>query len=112
MYLKAFVASVLIIAATFSIGLAVDNGPAEIDINSGGKGLVPFPHQEHQEKLVDCMICHNLFPQQKDSILKLKDEGKLKKKEIMKDLCIQCHKDRKKAGQEYGPTSCSQCHKG
>jgi hypothetical protein len=100
----------LFIALALSLGAAMEQGPEQIDINTGGKGLVPFPHRDHQTRLVDCMICHELFPQEKNSILKLKDEGKLKKKQVMKDLCIKCHKDTLNAGKESGPVKCSQCH--
>jgi hypothetical protein len=110
MNLKVAAIAVLIFSAAFVLGAAVNQGPEQIDINTGSNGWVPFPHRAHQKNLVDCNICHQFFLQEKESILRLKSEGQLKSKQIMKDLCIQCHKDRRKAGKAGGPTSCSQCH--
>jgi hypothetical protein len=100
----------LVAAMAVSSGRAMAENAEMIDIQTGGKGLVPFPHGEHQDLLKNCMVCHQWFPQQKEGILKLKGEGRLGKMQIMKDLCIQCHKDTRKAGKESGPESCSQCH--
>ena len=44
------------------------------------------------------------------SIKALKAEGKLKKKHVMNKLCTKCHKQKKKAGQKSGPTTCKKCH--
>jgi len=100
----------LLVGLMVSYNQVMAENAAHIDINTGGKGLVPFSHQGHQTLLMDCSICHERFPQEAESILRLKNEGRLKKKEIMKGLCIQCHKDTRKAGQTSGPESCSQCH--
>ena len=91
----------------FSFAMADTIGT--IDINTGGKGLVPFSHRAHQDALMDCNVCHQWFYQEKEGILKLKNEGRLKKKQIM-NMCIKCHKDTRKAGDASGPESCSQCH--
>lgn len=99
------------VAATVDTGHE-DQGPEHIDIDSGGKGLVSFPHREHQNNLTDCNICHQYFPMEQDAILRLKKDGQLKKKQIMKDLCIHCHKETKQAGKDAGPTSCNNCHTG
>jgi hypothetical protein len=32
-------------------------------------------------------------------------------KQVMNKLCVQCHKERKKAGDTSGPTTCTQCHR-
>lgn len=110
MKLKIVAMVVLIFSAAFALGAVVNQGPQQIDINTGGKGLVPFPHRVHQNTLGDCNICHQFFPKEKDSILRLKNEGQLKSKQIMNKLCIQCHKDRLKADMTAGPTSCNKCH--
>jgi len=111
MKLKVAAMAVLIFSTIFALGAAVDQGSEQIDINTGSKGWVPFPHRMHQNNLVDCNICHQNFPQEKGGILRLKAEGQLKSKQIMKTLCIQCHKDKRAAGKPGGPTtSCNQCH--
>ncbi len=94
-----------------SIAAAVQNkGAKDIEISGGTKGKISFPHQKHQDTLKDCKICHDAFPQAPGSIDKLKDEGKLKKKQVMNKQCVKCHKEKKKAGEKTGPTSCSKCH--
>ena len=101
------------LALTFiaAIAFAVENkGAKELVLSGGKKGNVLFPHHRHQNFLVDCNICHTQFPQEKGSIEKLKSEGKLKKKHVMTKLCTKCHKERKKAGENSGPTKCSKCH--
>jgi len=90
--------------------IAIEKRGAEKMILPGGKrGSVPFPHARHQTVLVDCNICHTHFPQQPGIIQKLKDEGKLKKKQIMKH-CTACHRKKSKAGQKAGPLRCKTCH--
>lgn len=109
----------LLVAAIFfgpagSVALSntpVENkGAAEIKIPGGTKGSVPFPHHRHQNKLVDCNICHSVFPQKAGIIQELKSQGKLKKKQIMNKLCTKCHKEKKKEGIKTGPTTCVKCH--
>jgi hypothetical protein len=87
-----------------------NKGAAEIKLPGGTRGLVPFPHHRHQDKLGDCEICHSLFPQKAGIIKKLKEQGKLKKKHIMNILCTKCHRQKKKEGLKTGPTTCSKCH--
>ena len=90
---------------------AVENGgAAQLLIDAGTKGSVSFPHHRHQNILQDCMICHALFPQEAGIIARLKQEGKLVKKQVMNKLCIHCHKERKRQGSTSGPTKCSKCH--
>jgi hypothetical protein len=86
-----------------------NNGAAQIDI-SASRGTVSFPHHQHQEKVMDCNICHTLFPQEANAINKLKADGRLKPKQVMNKLCINCHRAEKNAGKAGGPTICSQCH--
>jgi len=91
--------------------LAVENKGAEhLQLPGGKRGLVPFPHHQHQDVLVDCKVCHEYFPQEKGVIEKMKAQGQLKSKLVMNKLCTKCHKTKKKAGENSGPTSCKKCH--
>jgi hypothetical protein len=87
-----------------------NKGAEQIELQGGKRGNVPFPHHQHQEKLVDCQICHATFEQEAGSIQELKDQGKLKKKHVMNKLCTKCHKQMKKTGEKSGPTTCKKCH--
>lgn len=87
-----------------------DMGPIDIELQGGARGNVPFPHHRHQETLGECDLCHTVFPQKTGSIEELKAKGELKKKYVMNKLCTKCHKERKKAGEPSGPTTCSKCH--
>jgi hypothetical protein len=92
-------------------GTPVENkGAAEFKLPGGTRGPVPFPHHQHQNKLVDCQICHSLYPQKPGIIEELKAQGKLKKKRVMNKQCTQCHKQKKKEGLKTGPTTCAKCH--
>ena len=94
-----------------TVGFAVENkGAQEIQIDGGSRGIVPFPHRIHQDKLGDCNICHAVFPQALQSLNKLKKDGQLKPKEVMNKQCVKCHRSEKKAGNKTGPTTCSKCH--
>jgi hypothetical protein len=85
-------------------------GAPEIVLNGGTSGEVAFPHLRHQQKLVDCNVCHAVFPQTSGAIEALQAQGKLAKKAIMNTLCIKCHKEKQKAGEKAGPTTCTTCH--
>jgi hypothetical protein len=87
-----------------------NKGAASMNLEGGKRGNVPFPHHQHQENLGDCNICHSVFPQKAGSIADLQAEGKIKKKYVMNKLCTKCHKERKKAGEKSGPTTCKKCH--
>ncbi len=87
-----------------------DIGAEKITLNGGKRGKVPFPHREHQDRLKDCNFCHQNFAQVSGSIDDLKAKGSLKKKWVMKKMCIKCHKAKKKEGVKSGPTTCSKCH--
>ena len=111
--LKVALISICIVIAASSVAFSVvdkNKGAANIEIDGGKKGKVPFPHRQHQERLVDCKICHSVFPKKPGSIKELKAQGKLKKKYVMNKLCTKCHKEIKKAGRKTGPTKCSKCH--
>ncbi len=102
---------IFIILFTVTIVAAVKNeGAKDIEIYGGSKEKIPFPHHMHQTNLEDCNICHSLFPQKPNSINDLKTKGQLKKKQVMRKLCIKCHKTEKRAGNKTGPTKCSKCH--
>ena len=106
-----WVATVVLGVFIAASGLAVENKGAEnIQIESGSKGTVPFPHRSHQERLGDCNICHTLFPQEPGSLTRLKKSGQLRSKRVMNSLCVNCHKAEQKAGNKTGPTTCSKCH--
>lgn len=87
-----------------------NQGAAEIVLDGGPTGNVSFPHRRHQENLVDCAVCHSAYPQKAGSIEELKAQGKLAKKEIMNTQCTKCHKEKKRAGEKAGPTTCTSCH--
>ena len=102
---------VMTVAVIGGVGFAADNpGPAEMTLFGGERGDVPFPHLQHQTKLADCNLCHDLFPKEKGGIERLKAEGTLKKRQVMNKHCIKCHKARKVAGEPSGPTTCKKCH--
>jgi hypothetical protein len=50
-----------------------------------------------------------VFPKTIGVISEMKVNGKLQNKEVM-DHCLDCHRERKKAGEKTGPTTCSKCH--
>jgi hypothetical protein len=85
-------------------------GAAEMVLDGGTTGKVPFPHRKHQQALPDCTLCHSVFPQKTGAIDELKESGKLPRKQVMNELCTRCHKERQSAGQSAGPTSCLKCH--
>ena len=90
----------------------VENKGAEIILLAGGKMRnVHFPHHRHQNALGDCRICHDLFPKKSGGIEELKRQGKLEKKQVMQEHCIDCHRKMKSDGQKSGPTSCARCHR-
>lgn len=101
---------ILLLLAVAASAEVLEKGPAEILIDGGERGKVSFPHQLHQTVLGDCNICHDIFPKKIGSIRELINKNELGKKEVMNDHCIKCHRERKKAGQKAGPTTCSKCH--
>ena len=101
----------LIAGSSIAVSLATeDQGAENIVLDGGKRGKVTFPHRQHQKNLGDCQICHSVFPQESGVIQKLKAQGTLKKKHVMNKLCTKCHKEKKKAGQPSGPTTCTKCH--
>jgi nitrate reductase cytochrome c-type subunit len=100
-----------IIIFSCAIVFAVQNeGEKDINIDGGKRGVVAFPHHQHQNLIDDCNACHDIFPQTPGSIKDLIADEKLKKKQVMNKTCLACHKAKKKAGEKTGPTKCSACH--
>ncbi|MFC1876305.1 cytochrome c3 family protein [Thermodesulfobacteriota bacterium] len=111
MRIKKWVIGIILSVFISTISLAVENKGAEkIQIDAGSRGAVPFMHRPHQDRLGDCNVCHTMFPQEPQSLAKLKKSGQMKPKDVMNKLCIKCHKAEKKAGNNAGPTTCSKCH--
>jgi len=103
----------LLVTAGFTTGICLgdtDRGEENISLYGGRKGNVMFPHHQHQTVLKDCNLCHDLFDKEAGIIDKMKAEKKLKKKQVMNKRCIKCHRQKKKAGEKSGPTSCKKCH--
>ncbi len=94
-----------------AVVFAQNKGQAEIILNGGRMGNITFPHYLHHGVINDCMVCHKDFVKEPGSLQAAKDKGVLKKKQVMYNTCLKCHKDRKKAGETHGPVSCSGCHK-
>ena len=108
---RTIVVILIIIIFTVAVAVAVENqGAKDIKLDGGKKGVVDFPHHLHQNAIGDCNACHNIFPKTAGIIKDLKEQKKLKKKQVMNKTCIKCHKTKKKAGEKAGPTKCSQCH--
>ncbi|MCU0559624.1 MAG: cytochrome c family protein [Desulfobacterales bacterium] len=106
-------ASLALLAAGCLAALAAppqNPGAADMQLEGGASGKVPFPHLQHQLALADCNLCHVKFPQVPGAIEALKAEGKLAKKEVMNSLCTKCHKEKRQAGEKGGPTTCTTCH--
>lgn len=87
-----------------------NRGAKEMELFGGKRGKVPFPHQQHQNRLPDCQVCHSLFPQKAGAIEDYEAKGQLKNKQVMTKLCIQCHRSEKRAGRPTGPIRCGECH--
>jgi len=110
---KLTLAVLVILAAALALTLgavADDKGAGEMVLQGGKLGNVPFPHHRHHDALGDCAPCHNLFPKVAGVIERLKVEGKLQKKKVMKQ-CRGCHKEKASKEEKTGPTSCKDCHK-
>ncbi len=108
-----FLAILVLLALVAASAAAVDSqdkGAETIVLDGGKSGNVTFPHHLHQNVLVDCMICHSVFPQKSGSINELKASGALKQKQVMNRQCTACHRKMKKEGKKTGPTTCTSCH--
>ncbi len=108
---------ILALLATMGLGAIVPHlatadspGAAELLLDGGSSGQVPFPHLRHQQVLKECTQCHETFPREKGAIGRLKAQGALQPKQVMNKLCTACHKQKKAAGEKTGPITCTQCH--
>ncbi len=108
--LRVLLILVLITMGALSVNASEDKGAEQLKLDGGSRGVVPFPHHRHQAVLGDCNVCHTLFPKESGGIARLKQEGKLVKKQVMNKHCIKCHKAQKKLGNPSGPKTCSKCH--
>ena len=90
--------------------MAQDNGRPELTLNGGSKGPVLFKHQLHQTIVEVCAVCHKDFEKKPGALDAAKEAGVLKAKQVMNKTCIACHREKKNAGEKFGPTSCSACH--
>jgi len=104
-----FISAAMVGIAGLSVA-ETNKGAKELVIPSGTRGNVKFPHHQHQDVLKDCMLCHDLFPQQAGAIQDLKQKGILAPKQVMNKQCVNCHRARKNAEEKSGPVTCSQCH--
>jgi len=95
----------IICVIILSVAAIAGDSLNEIKIKGGFMGAVTLPHQLHVDIADDCQKCHGIFPQKLGVIQELKDAKTFKKKYIMKDVCISCHKSQKS-----GPTMCYGCH--
>ena len=103
-YLKSFIVFMLVF-----ISLVVIAGQNEENmlIKGGFMGEIAFPHNLHENTADNCQKCHAIFPKKKGIIQDFKNNNKIKKKHVMNELCISCHKTKNNAG----PTMCNGCHK-
>ena len=99
-----------VVIAAVAVAQVSERGAVNIVLEGGNKGDVNFPHRTHQDALVDCKICHDIFPQTPGVITDLKNKGRLEKKQVM-NHCRGCHKNTIKSGKKAGPTICSKCHR-
>jgi ribosomal protein L40E len=76
-----------------------------LQIKGGFMGGVTFSHDLHNNIVNSCQKCHAVFPQKLGAIQELKDNKTLRKKHVMKQVCISCHKS-----ENSGPTMCYRCH--
>ena len=101
----------LIFCFISSAAVAVQNqGSKEIKLDGGKKGPISFAHHLHQDIVGDCNVCHSIFPKEQGAIKDLIVQKELKKKQVMNKTCLKCHRAKKKAGEDHGPTACSACH--
>ena len=85
-------------------------GKKEISLYGGKSGNILFPHHLHQSIVEDCQTCHDDFAQEEGALEAAKKADVLKKKQVMNETCLKCHRALKKAGKKSGPTSCKECH--
>lgn len=108
---KIVFAAGVVFLTCLSVISAQDMGSEIIVFEKGRMPQVTFFHHLHQEKLDnDCTSCHDLFPMQKGIIKEMISRDQLKSQQVMNEQCVECHRDRKKAGLATGPIKCTACH--
>jgi hypothetical protein len=104
----------IILGLIFYVGIfcagAQDTGKENMVLNGGKQGKVNFAHHRHQTIAGECDVCHSAFPSTPDALEQSKADGTLKPKQVMNKICLKCHRDLKKAGEKFGPVTCSGCH--
>lgn len=111
-FLKADISCLFFVLTVCMNGFAeTGRGAAELVLQGGIQGDVPFPHRRHQQdEPSNCQKCHALFPQVKNGIALSKQAGKINPMQVMNRLCIKCHRETAITGNPSGPRSCSVCH--
>lgn len=104
------IVAVLILFSAALIIASENRGGEVLTVDGASKGAITFPHKEHQDTLKDCKICHDTFPQELGVIKKMKGNKELKRKQVMNDVCLKCHKEYKASGKNHGPINCNGCH--
>ncbi len=108
--MRAVMLMMALLVIIIGVAFAADHkGAADITLDGGKPGNVSFPHHEHQATLEKCDRCHGLFPQKTGIIDKMKENGQLKRMQVM-GQCRGCHQEMTKAGKNTGPVSCKECH--
>jgi len=85
-------------------------GREDISLYGGKSGNILFPHHLHQKVVKDCQTCHVDFAQKEGALAAAKRSEALKKKQVMNNTCLKCHRALKKSGETSGPTNCKHCH--
>jgi hypothetical protein len=104
----------VVLAAMMTVAAAAsatqDRGMDRMTLAGGSRGDVPFPHHRHQDAIESCEVCHETFPRQAGAIEALKRAGDIEPKHVMNRLCTKCHREKRRAGEKSGPTTCGDCH--
>ena len=109
--------SLFLISALFFIGWTgiatsgENKGAENVTISAGKAGNVPFSHKNHQDKIEDCMVCHQLVPKEKNAVSELIGTGTISKQQVMNTQCIKCHRQLKLEEKASGPIACNECHR-
>ena len=108
-FITCLIATGMMLASVFTFA-GETQGRKEISLNGGASGNILFPHHRHQEIVKDCQTCHGDFDQTEGALAAAKKADILKKKQIMNNTCLKCHRAMKKAKEKTGPVSCKGCH--
>jgi uncharacterized protein (DUF2147 family) len=108
-----------LVLASFTFALAVDNGPAEINLKtawgvSGNQKAVLFNHELHQTKNT-CTDCHATEAGGKFQPAAAADIKGMNDANPAHNLCWTCHTEQGKAGNTVAAgvkKVCTKCHVG